>query len=179
MTGKTTLTQTLKKNLVGQKIAIVDWKEHEAQIKATLGTPEEPFDGKVPLGKIEDSIVATIKQDKKAGKRVTYVFDCFPGHPTSTEFAKFVREKLNSPPDHIISCYVPESQVLMQRYKKKIEVEADLSEEQVDQYKLIMQEYNENIESYIGGYAEQYIITGRTKLTIVDTTAASEETVAN
>ena len=42
-----------------------------------------------------------------------------------------------------------------------------------------MQDYAENIESYITSYAEQYIDAGRTKLVNVDTTASSEETVAN
>ena len=38
--------------------------------------------------------MALISRDKKAGKRLTYVFDSFPGQPTATEFARFVREKL-------------------------------------------------------------------------------------
>ena len=104
LSGKTNITSILKKTLGTSRITIVDWKEHEAAIKATLGTAEEPFEGKVPLLKIEDSIINLIQRDKKAGLRVTYVFDSFPGHPNATEFARFVREKLRCPPDQIITC---------------------------------------------------------------------------
>ena len=71
-----------------------------------MGTPEEPFEGKVPLNKIEDSIIAMIQKDKLAGRRITYVFDSFPGHTTATEFARFVGEKIRCPPDYIVSCQV-------------------------------------------------------------------------
>lgn len=43
----------------------------------------------------------------------------------------------------------------------------------------MLQEYADNVESYISSYAEQYIETGRTKLVVIDTTASSEETVGN
>jgi hypothetical protein len=58
-------------------------------------------------------------------------------------------------------------------------VEADLSEEQVEQFKQMMNEYAENVEPYIGSYAEQHIESGRTRLVLVDTTSASEEVVSN
>lgn len=129
LSGKTTLTQTLKKTLGASRVTLVDQKEIEAAIKLTMGTPEEPFEGKVPLHKVEDAIVSMIAKDKKAGKRVTYIFDNFPGHPTATEFARFSRDKLRCPPDFVVNCQVQESAILQQRYKKKLEVEADLSEE--------------------------------------------------
>jgi hypothetical protein len=67
----------------------------------------------------------------------------------------------------------------MQRYKKKLELEADLSEEQVEAFRVSMQEYAENVDSYISGYAEQYIENGRTKFIPIDTTQASEEVLSN
>ena len=179
LTGKTTLATTLKKTLGATRVTLVDPKEIEAAIKLTMGTPEEPFEGKVPLHKVEDAIVSMISKDKKAGKKITYVFDSFPGHPTATEFARFTREKLRCPPDFVVSCQVQEQATLAQRFKKKLEVEADLSEEQQEQFKQMMQEYADNVESYIGAYAEPYIESGRTKLVIVDTSASSEETVGN
>lgn len=69
--------------------------------------------------------------------------------------------------------------MLAQRYKKRLELEADLSEEQIEAFRQLMQDYADNIETYIGSYAEQYIETGRTRLVQVDTTAASEETIAS
>jgi len=78
--GKTTLASTLRKALGGpSRVTVVNPSEIEASIKSTLGTAEEPFEGKVPLNKIEDAIANKIKADKKAGKRLTYVFDSFPG----------------------------------------------------------------------------------------------------
>jgi hypothetical protein len=49
---------------------------------------------------------------------------------------------------------VSESAILQARYKKKLEVEADLSEEQVEQFKAMLQDYQDNYESYIGSYAD-------------------------
>lgn len=104
LSGKTTLTNTLRKALGGpSRVTVIDPRELEASIKATLGSAEEPFEGKVPQAKIEESIANKIKADKKAGKRMTYVFDSFPGHTSATEFARFAREKLCCPPDFIIS----------------------------------------------------------------------------
>lgn len=110
LTGKTTLAATLRKALGGAgRVTLVDFKELEAQIKATMGTPEEPFEGKVPLIKVEEAIVAMIQKDKKAGKRLTYLFDSFPGQPNATEFARFVRERMKCPPDYIVTCQVDNS----------------------------------------------------------------------
>jgi hypothetical protein len=78
----------------------------EDKIKPTLGTPEEPFEGKVPQAKIEEYIVNTIKRDKQSGKRLTYAFDGFPGQNKADDFAKFTREKLRCPADFIIQCQV-------------------------------------------------------------------------
>lgn len=102
LSGKTTLAQTMKKTLGSQRVTQVDWREIEQQIKNSLGTPEEPFEGKVPLLKVEEQIIAVINRDKKAGKRVTYVFDGFPGQQNYEEFARFAQDKLRCPPDHVI-----------------------------------------------------------------------------
>lgn len=178
--GKTTLANNLVKALGGpSRVAIINPKEIEAQIKSTLGTPEEPFEGKVPQNKIEDAIAGKIKADKKGGKRVTYVFDSFPGQTSSTEFARFAREKIGCPPDFIVSCQVSEPAVIQARHKKRLEVEADLSEEQVEQFRAMLQDYHENYETYIASYAEHSIESGRTKLVVVDTTTSSEETIIN
>lgn len=180
LSGKTTLANTLRKTLGGpSRVTLIDHKEIEASIKSTLGTSEEPFEGKVPLLKVEEAIAATIAKDKKAGKRQLYVFDSFPGQANATEFARFCRERLRCPPDFVVTTSVPEQNILMTRYKKKLEVEADLSEEQVEQFKQMMNDYQENVESYIGAYAEQHIENGRTKLVVVDTAQSSEETVGN
>lgn len=81
--------------------------------------------------KIEDSIIALIQRDKKAGKRVLYVFDSFPGHKSAAEFAKFTRDKIRCPADFIISCQINQDvpSTLVPRFKKFKEIEGDLNEE--------------------------------------------------
>jgi adenylate kinase family enzyme len=144
LSGKTTVTKYLLKHIGSQRaVTVIDHKEHEAAIRASMATPEGPYEGEVPLSKIEDSIASLIQRDKKAGKRVLYVFDSFPGHKTAADFAKFTREKIRCPADFIVSCQINQDGqgTLPQRFKKKLEVEADLSEEQQDQYRNMMNDY--------------------------------------
>jgi len=54
-----------------------------------------------------------------------------------------------------------------------------LSEEQQEQYRNAMNEYQHNVEPYISQFSESTIETGRTRLVLIDTTASSEEYVAN
>ena len=104
LSGKTTLAQNVRKTLGGPaRVTLIDHREIEQGIKATLGTPEEPFEGKVPLMKVEEAIANIISKDKKAGKRQLYVFDSFPGQANATEFARFCRERLRCPPDFVLS----------------------------------------------------------------------------
>ena len=66
---------------------------------------------------------------------------------------------------------------MQQRYKKKLESEADLTEEQIEQYRVMMLDYQENIEPYISQYLERSLESGRTKLVLADTTSTSDELV--
>jgi hypothetical protein len=75
-------------------VQVIDVKELDALIRPSMGTEEGPYEGKIPLAKFEEQIVKLIKANKKDGKRLTYVFDAFPGHINATDFAKFAREKL-------------------------------------------------------------------------------------
>ena len=52
--GKSTLAGVLGKHL-GFKV--IDWKQVEEAVKKTLGTEEEPFEGKVPLIKVEEAVL--------------------------------------------------------------------------------------------------------------------------
>lgn len=61
LSGKTTVTKYLQKHIGSQRsVTVIDHKEHEAAIRATLSTPDGPFEGEIPLVKIEDSIVSLI-----------------------------------------------------------------------------------------------------------------------
>jgi hypothetical protein len=68
---------------------IVDWKAFEEQVKKSLGTEEEPFEGKVPLAKVEEAVVRQIEADRKSGVRAQYVFDSFPLHASAADFHLF------------------------------------------------------------------------------------------
>ena len=110
---------------------------------------------------------------------MTYVFDGFPGHTKAADFAKFTQDKIRCPADFVVQCQVAsDSNALQTRFRKKLEVEAELSEEQVEQYRVMMQEYHENVEPYISIFCEHSIELGRTRLILLDTTASSEEAVA-
>lgn len=65
---------------------VLDWKAIEEQVKKTLGTEEEPFEGKVPLAKVEDAVIKIIEGDRKSSTRVQYIFDSFPLHTSAAEF---------------------------------------------------------------------------------------------
>ena len=102
LAGKSVTAATLRKALGATRVTVFELKDLEDKIKPTLGTAEEPFEGKVPQAKIEEYIVNQIKKDKQAGKRLTYVFDGFPGQTKAADFAKFTQEKIRCPADYII-----------------------------------------------------------------------------
>ena len=108
LSGKTTVTKYLQKHIGSQRaVSVVDYKEHEGAIRAAMATPDGPYEGEVPLAKVEDSIVAMNQKDKKAGKRALYVFDGFPGQKTAADFARFTKEKMRCPAaDFIVSCQI-------------------------------------------------------------------------
>ena len=97
----------------------------QEQVKKKLGTEEEPFEGEVPVAKVEDEIVSLINADKKAKLKITYVFD---GHIHSSinQYTDFLQYRLGTP-SAILPCQCEKSAIVA-RYKKKNEVE-DISEE--------------------------------------------------
>jgi hypothetical protein len=74
---------------------------------------------------------------------VLYVFDSFPGHKNAADFAKFTREKIRCPADFIVSCQINQDGqgTLPQRFKKSVAPDADLTEEQQDAYRNMMNSY--------------------------------------
>jgi hypothetical protein len=87
--GRSTLAGIISKHL-GYKL--IDWKVVEEQVKKSLGTEEEPFEGKVPLGKVEEAVLRMIEKDKRSGNKGQYIFDSFPLHSTAADFYKFTAE---------------------------------------------------------------------------------------
>ena len=62
--GRSTLAGIISKNL-GFKL--IDWKAVELDVKKSLGTEEEPYEGKIPLAKVENAVVKLIENDRKSG----------------------------------------------------------------------------------------------------------------
>ena len=67
LSGKTTLCKLIGGKHIGFKV--VDWKALEEKVKKSMGSEEEPFEGKVPVDKLENAVVDMIKCDKQAGHR--------------------------------------------------------------------------------------------------------------
>jgi shikimate kinase len=86
--GKSTVCKVMGEDL-GYKV--IDMKAISAQIKASLGTEEEPFEGEVPLADVEKYVVNHIKKEMNSGNRVRFVFDGF-GQKTSEEFIAFTKQ---------------------------------------------------------------------------------------
>ena len=145
--GKTTLAQILQKHL---GFRLIDWKAIEDAVKATLGTADEPFEGKVPLVKVEDAIKSVVDGDRKAGRRLHYVFDSFPLHANAHDFQIFVSEKLSSPaPDYLFDLRSGgvDSTMAMGRQKKRLEAE-ELTEEQQSDFKSQFAASEARVDSY-------------------------------
>lgn len=63
------------------------------EIKSSLSTEEEPFEGEVSIKDIEKRILD--KMEKNKGKKVKYLFDGYT-HPKGEQFSKFI-EQFDSP----------------------------------------------------------------------------------
>ena len=97
--GKTTLLNIVAKHL---SFKVIDWKQVEEAVKKSLGTEEEPFEGKVPLLKIEEAVLRIIEADKKSGTKVQYIFDSFPLHATAEDFHRFTASQMRcGAPDYV------------------------------------------------------------------------------
>jgi adenylate kinase family enzyme len=173
--GRSTLAGIVSKHL-GFKL--IDWKAVEDQVKKSLGTEEEPFEGKVPLAKVEDAIVKMIETDKKSGNKVQYIFDFFPLHATGEEFFNFTSHKLNcAAPDFIFDIRNSgvDMNAAMARYKKKLEAE-ELSDEQKTSFHNDFLSNEIKAMSYLD-LVNTLVASGRSRLVQnLRTDAASEET---
>ena len=87
LSGKSTLCRLFSKHL-GYKV--VDWKQMEEQVKKGMGTEEEPFEGEVPVDKVEDAVLDMINNDKKRGDKVKYVFDGMLHKDSAAFYERFI-----------------------------------------------------------------------------------------
>lgn len=84
--GKSIISRMLK-NKFGY--SCIEMKSIEAKIKASLGSEEEPFEGEVPIAKVEEAVLKFIKDEMNNGaERSRFVFDGFT-HKTPEAFLSF------------------------------------------------------------------------------------------
>lgn len=72
LSGKTAVANALCSII---KAKVINMTAISESIKKTLGTDEEPFEGEVPLEKVEEHILNTVTVDRAAGNKFIYLFD--------------------------------------------------------------------------------------------------------
>lgn len=90
-----------------------------ADVKATLGSEEEPFEGEVPVADVEKAVVSKIHTAQASGKRCKFVFDGF-SHSTDEAFFTFI-EQFGVP--EFLMCMTAEQATINERWCKKNEAE--------------------------------------------------------
>lgn len=98
---------------------VLDMKATEAQCKAELGTPDEPYEGDVAIEKIEEKLLAQISTLSNSAQKPRFVFDGF-AHKSETDFLKFLGPL--GLPDFIL-LLTAELNTIKDRYMKKEGVE--------------------------------------------------------
>ena len=69
---------------------MINFETLTLQVKKSMGTEEEPFEGEVPKEKVYDAILKQIGNDRQKNLKYTYIFD---GIPNAT-FYQFATEQL-------------------------------------------------------------------------------------
>jgi dephospho-CoA kinase len=102
------------------KSKLVNMSDIAADLKKTMGSEEEPFDGEVPLEKVESAICAMIAADRAAKQKFTYLFESWM-QKTATDFIHFMSEHYGQP-TFVVSTTC-DRKTAEERYKKKNETE--------------------------------------------------------
>ena len=70
--GKSTIAKQLQTMFDN---TVIDMKQVEGKVKAKMGTEEEPFEGEVPIAKVEEEITSMIESSKGTGQK--FLFDSY------------------------------------------------------------------------------------------------------
>lgn len=90
-----------------------------------MGTEEEPFEGDVPVDKIEAAVCEQVSADRAAGNKYTYLYDSWP-QKSLGDFLKFAEGEFGLP-TFTIHCNA-DKKTIEERYKKANETE-EISED--------------------------------------------------
>lgn len=94
-------------------------KQITENVKATLGSEEEPFEGEVPIADVEKAVSEKIRVAQSSGKRCKFVFDGF-SQATDEAFFTFI-EQFGVP--EFLMCLTAETSTVNDRWCKKNEAE--------------------------------------------------------
>jgi shikimate kinase len=125
--GKTTIGNRLAQL---NSMTIIDLKKISEKVKATLGTEDEPFEGEVPISKVEEEVAKFIAQQRETNPNSKFLFDGYT-HKDAKSFFAFV-DSIGIP-DFVITLTASEESVC-QRYSKANE-DAEVGEEQKEEFK--------------------------------------------
>ena len=107
---------------------VIDMEKLSEEIKKKLGTEDEPFEGTVPLVKVEESILELISKHRNNNQKFTYLF-CDWSHTSAENFFMFMNTEFGLPSFSIFnSCNF---KTIQERYKKEKELEGDIPEEEL------------------------------------------------
>ena len=102
-----------------QGYTVIDMKQITENVKSTLGSEEEPFEGEVPIADVEKAVTEKIRVAQASGKRCKFVFDGF-SHGSDEAFFTFI-EQFGVP--EFLMCLTAETATVNDRWCKKNEAE--------------------------------------------------------
>ena len=120
--GKRTVAVELVNTI---KSKIVNMEQIAAELKKSMGSEEEPFEGEISVDKVEAAIVKHIAHDRANSHKYTYLFDRWM-HKSASEFLNFAHRNFGLPT--FILNTICDKKTAEERFKKKNETE-EINEE--------------------------------------------------
>ena len=120
------------KKLCGMvKGKIIDMKFISEELKKKMGTEDEPFEGEVPMDKVEEAILDLVSRDRSANEKYCYIFNSWQ-HANATDFVNAIHGEFGLP-NFCIHC-TADQKTIEDRFKKANEVD-EVGEEAQEELK--------------------------------------------
>jgi len=75
---------------------VIDMGKIAEDVKKKLGTEDEPFEGDVPVDKVEEAILEMVSKDRAANEKYMYIFNSWQ-HATATDFMNAIHGEFGLP----------------------------------------------------------------------------------
>ena len=108
------------------KSKVIDMNKIAEETRKKMGTEEEPFEGDVPMAKVQEAVLDMIESDRLNNNKFVYLFDSFT-HKSPSEFINFAHKYIGFA-QAWIHCHM-EHKKIEERYKQAKEIEGDLPED--------------------------------------------------